>query len=143
MLESEASRARFGRWMFWALAAFCLWVTWVPPRDSLIRETGHVTLVHPHRVWVDVEITTETGAVLQCSGKSWNKRCPEEAFLRIQQSGQPVTVWHANGKPYEVSARGETIVAYEDHRKAQRIMYLIVPLLVGMGYLAGRVKRKA
>ena len=138
MLKTAASRGRFARWTFWVLAAFCLWITWVPARDSLTRERGLVTLVHPHRAWVDVEITTESGTVVQCSGKSWSKRCPEEAFLRLRQSGLPVTVWHKGGKPYEVVADGKTIIDYADHRDARNVMFLVVLMLVAMGFVAGR-----
>jgi len=126
------------RWVFWLLAAFCLWVTWVPDKASLTEETGRVTRVYPHRAWVDVDITTDSGRLLQCSGRSWSKRCPEAAFLELQASATPVTVKYHGKTPYEVTAAGQTIVAYADFRQAQGVLLLVVLLLLGMGYIAGR-----
>lgn len=126
------------RWVFWLLAVFCLWVTWVPGKANLVEETGRITRVYPHRAWVDVDITTDSGILLQCSGKSWSKRCPEDAFLELQASATPVTVKYRGKTPYEVTAGDRIVVAYADFRQAQGVMLLVVLLLLGMGYIAGR-----
>lgn len=141
MSDQEAAVGRKVRWVFWALAIFCIWVTWVPDRASLIREQGQVTSVHPHRAWVDVVITTDSGVRVTCSGKSAGNRCPEAAFLDVQSRQIPVTVWYKGDTPYEVIADGVKIIDYDQYRSAQKVIWLIVLLLLGMGYIAGRSKQ--
>lgn len=111
-----------------------LWRTaWPAPFTELTQEKGTITRVSPHLSWVDVDIETESGLRIACSGRSASKTCSEAAFLAAQEKGGSVQVWHDGSRPYQVvGSDGAIVIPYMAFAQKRLFILGLEALFLGM-----------
>lgn len=111
-----------------------LWrAAWPVPFAELTQEKGTITRVSPHLSWVNVDMETESGLSISCSGRSHSRTCSEAAFLAAQEKGGSVQVWHDGSRPYQVvGADGAVIVPYMAFAQKRLLVLGLEALFLGM-----------
>jgi len=136
---------RIGMFCFLLLAVFVLKP---PSKDSLEESSATVLSARQLLTRFDVEYSLANGTVLKENFKSSQiiqGDTSRPALLQLQGTNEKITVWHKNGKVWQIQKpSGEFILKFEDIQKRRFVCLSILAaglLLVGI-FLPSLIKEK-
>ncbi len=111
------------------LLALALYLMWVPSLSSLQKAEGTVSSVTVSLKKANADFTLASGEVLHCAGRGY-QMCPADKLSALSSTKETVTIWHKDGKVWQVETAGKQKTV--DHATIRLTRFLIMGLVLAV-----------